>query len=398
VVGETAVKDEAGVLRSLLAVGASLSAVPDRGQMLEVVLREARRLAGAEAGTLYTVADGKLRFAAAQNDRLDTSAIARHILDQELPVSADSLAGYVAMTRQALSLPDAARLPSGAPYRVCRRLDAATGYRTRSILAVPLTCPDGQCVGVLELINRLDEGGRPAAFDSPADDGLRSLAAMAAVTIHNHQLQQRLRQAHLETILRLSVAAEYRDDDTGEHVRRISRTSAVLAERLGLPAERVELVRWASPMHDIGKIGVPDAVLLKPGPLDAEERRIVERHTTIGASILGEPTNELIALARDVALTHHERWDGAGYPAALGGEDIPLAGRIVCCADVFDALVCRRCYKEPYPLATALNVLRGESGAHFDPRVVEAFFEGLDDVLAPYRHGAGLLAAGETVA
>jgi HD-GYP domain-containing protein (c-di-GMP phosphodiesterase class II) len=382
-VADIAVQSEACVLRSLLVVGVNLTTVPDRRRMLDVILREARRLVAAEAGTLYTVEDERLRFAAAQNDRMEMSAVHQHLLDRELPITAESLAGFVAMTGRAVNLPDAAHLPSGAPYRICRRLDSATGYRTRSVLALPLTCPDGHCVGVLQLINHVEADGTVTSFGGPGD-GVRSLAAMAAVTLHNHQLQEQLRQAHLETIMRLSVAAEYRDDDTGEHVRRISGTSAVLAEELGLDTRQTELVRWASPMHDIGKIGIPDAILLKPGPLDEQERRVMERHALIGAGILGEPKNELTAMAREVALSHHERWDGGGYPNGWAGEDIPLAGRIVGCADVFDALVCKRCYKKAFPRQVALGILEQESGRHFDPRVVEAFLRRKGEIVGAY--------------
>lgn len=382
-VGDIAMQSEACVLRSLLVVGVNLTTIQDRRRMLEVILREARRLVGAEAGTLYTVEAGRLRFAAAQNDRLDMSSLQQHLLDRELPITSESLAGFVAMAGQTVNLPDAGQLPEGAPFRICRRLDAATGYRTRSILAMPLLCPDGQCVGVLQLINHIDESGQLGAFGVPGD-GIRSLAAMAAVTLHNHQLQEQLRQAHLETIMRLSVAAEYRDDDTGEHVRRISATSAILAEELGLSEETAELIRWASPMHDIGKIGIPDAILLKPGALSAEERAVMERHTLIGAGILQEPRNELIAMARDVALSHHERWDGSGYPNGCAGENIPLPGRIVGCADVFDALVCKRCYKKAFPIDVAVGILQEETGKHFDPQVVSAFLRRREQIVEPY--------------
>ena len=381
-------QDDAAVLESLLQVGMSLSALTDRQEVLEVVLREARKLARAEAGSLYVVEKDHLRFMAAQNDRLDVSAIGENLLGREVPISANSLAGFVALTGEILNLPSTYDLPDGTPFRVSRSFDAATGYRTQSVLAIPLACPDGACVGVLELINHLDASGRAHRFPRVGHDGIRSLAAMAAVTIQNYLLQEELRKAHLETIMRLSVAGEFRDDDTGEHVRRISRSSGMIAREAGLAGDQVELIEWASPMHDIGKIGVPDSILLKPGPLTRAERRIVETHPLIGGDILGEPQNELIAMARDVALTHHERWNGQGYPRGLSGEGIPQSGRIVGLADVLDALICKRCYKKAFPKQRVLEIISSERGKHFDPAIVEAFFRIHEDVLKPYELAA----------
>lgn len=377
-------EDDTAVLKSLLEVGVSLSTVSDRQEVLHVVLREARRLVGAEAGSLFIVEEGELHFVAAENDRLDVAEVDAKLLGKRMPISSESLAGFVALTGRSLHLADSYNLPSGAPFRMDRGIDAATAYRTRSVLAIPLNGPDGTCVGVLELINHLDPNGEVGPFPAPGHESIRSLAAMAAVTIQNRLLQEQLRKAHLETILRLSVASEFRDDDTGEHVRRISHSSALIAQEMQLGAEPVELIRAASPMHDIGKIGIPDSILLKPGRLTPEERRIVETHPQIGADILGEPQNELIAKARDIALTHHERWDGRGYPQGLAGEAIPLSGRIVGLADVLDALICKRCYKEAYPREKALGIILREKGEHFDPAVVEAFLGCREVVLQSY--------------
>lgn len=375
---------ESELLQSLLKVGLSLSATPRWREMLEVILAEARKLTHAEAGSLYVHRNGKLRFAAAQNDRLGLPAIIQHLLDKETPASGDSLVGYAASTGRALNITDAYCVPAGAPYRHNRTFDEATGYRTGSILAMPLKRPDGQCVGVLELLNCIGPDGKARAFSSIKSSGLLSLASMAAVCIHNALLQEDLKEAHLDTIIRLSVAAECRDDDTGDHIRRMSRSAALIARGLGLGEKAAELIRYASPMHDVGKIGIPDTILLKPGRLTPSERQIVETHTTIGAEILKDPQNELIRTAHDVALSHHERWDGGGYPNKLAGESIPICARIVGLADVFDALVTRRCYKEPFALRPALNIIRDQSSGHFDPAVTKAFFDVLDDVIASY--------------
>ncbi len=374
-------------MRSLLTVGAKLPAISDLREMMDVILREARLIARAEAGSLFGVKEGRLRFVAAQNDRLALPEVVRELQDKEMAVSDDSLAGFAASSGRVINIPDAYALTPGAPFRINRDFDSATGYRTKSVLTVPLKCPDGNRIGVLQLINRISPSGAIVPFSTENSGGLMALSSMAAVTIQNALLKEQLHKAHLDTIIRLSVAAEFRDDDTASHIRRISAVSTKIAQALGMPPEQVELIQYASPMHDVGKIGVPDAILCKPGKLTPEERKIVQTHATIGAKILGEPTNDLIAMARDVAVSHHERWDGGGYPDGLSGCDIPFAGRIVGLADVFDALVSERCYKPAYSVESALGIIRSEGGKHFDPNVTEAFFNSLDEILLPYERG-----------
>ena len=380
--------DAADVLKGLLEIGVNLSVLPDRQKMLEMILREARKLARAEAGSLYILREGRLRFATTQNDRLPEGKTCDVFLDKEIPVTTDSLAGYVASTVQVVNIPDADAPPPDRPFRVNRDFDDSSGYHTKSILAIPLRRPDGSCVGVLELLNRLDEEGGIVAFPNPESGGIQSLASMAAVTIYNALLQEELKAAHLDTIIRLSVVVEHRDNVTAQHVRRISQTAKLLAETLGLDQRQVELIECAAPMHDVGKVGIPDAILHKPGPLTLEERQIVEQHTLIGADILGQPNNDLIATAHDVAISHHERWDGLGYPYGLAGAEIPLPGRIVGLADVLDALLSHRCYKEAYSEEAVLDILRAQSGSQFDPAVADAFFQAADGILGPYRSEA----------
>jgi len=191
------------------------------------------------------------------------------------------------------------------------------------------------------------------------------------------QLQQRrahdLEAARLGMLDRLALAAEDRDDDTQEHAWRIGRTSGLLARALGLSVAGSELIERAAPLHDIGKIGIPDSILLKPGRLTADEFEAIKTHTTIGAQILSGGSTPLLRLAEQIALTHHERWDGAGYPGALRETDIPLPGRIVAVADVFDALTHHRPYRDAWPIERAVNEISGGSGRQFDPDVVEAF-------------------------
>jgi putative two-component system response regulator len=191
-----------------------------------------------------------------------------------------------------------------------------------------------------------------------------------------HEVAERTRdldQARLEILERLALAAEFRDDDTQEHARRIGRSCALLAIGLGLPDREVELIRRAAPLHDIGKVGIPDAILLKPGKLTGEEFETVKTHTTIGAEILSGSRSPLLATAEQIALTHHERWDGQGYPHGLIGEQIPLPGRVVAVADVFDALTHERPYKPAWPVREALAEIFQQVGRQFDPDVLQAF-------------------------
>ncbi len=363
----------ADLVRNLMDAGVALAASGDRRRMLEKILSEARRLARAEAGSLYLVREGTLRFVVAQNDRLDTPEMAAFYLDSEMPVTHDSLAGFVASTGRAVNLSDAETLDPSAPFTLNRTYDEASGYRTQSVLALPLRAPVGSTIGVLQLLNRVEEDGRVGSFPDADSGPIRSLAAMASMVLETILLQDQLHRAHLDTVVRLSIAAEVRDNETAEHLRRISATSARVAQAMAPEAQQVEMIRCASPMHDIGKIGVPDAVLHKPGPLAAEERAVMERHTLIGADILGDPQNELMAMARDIALWHHERWDGRGYPHGLAATKIPLAARIAAVADVYDALTHARCYKAAYPAELAVELIARQRGKHFDPDVVDAF-------------------------
>lgn len=182
-----------------------------------------------------------------------------------------------------------------------------------------------------------------------------------------------LENSRLEVLERLAFAAEYRDDGTRDHTERIGRTSALLARQLGLPEATVGLIRRAAPLHDVGKLAVPDSILLKPGRLSPEEFEVMKTHVTIGGEILGRAQSALMQLGAEIALTHHERWDGSGYASGLHGESIPISGRIVSVADSFDALTHWRPYKEAWTVGDAVAKIRGLSGDHFDPRVVEAF-------------------------
>jgi putative two-component system response regulator len=190
-----------------------------------------------------------------------------------------------------------------------------------------------------------------------------------------------LEDAYLDTIHKLVHTAEFRDEDTSDHIIRISRYCVLIAEKLGFSPEEVQNILYAAPMHDIGKIGVPDSILLKPAMLTDEELKIMKTHTTIGAQILANPKGDILHLSQQIALSHHERWDGEGYPKGLSGKDIPIICRIVAVADVFDALTSKRPYKGAYPVRIALDIIKKERGKHFDPKITDIFLENIDEIL-----------------
>jgi putative two-component system response regulator len=190
-----------------------------------------------------------------------------------------------------------------------------------------------------------------------------------------------LRQAHRETIHRLVQVVESRSDETGKHIERVGEYSYLLGRALGLSEERSEMLRIASPMHDIGKVGIPDAVLLKPGPLTLVEFEIMKRHPELGHTLLRDSQAEDLRLGASIAWTHHERWDGAGYPMGLAGEDIPLEGRITTVVDVFDALMSDRVYRPAFGLDQTLQIMRQGRGSRFDPMLLDVFLDGVGDYL-----------------
>ncbi len=204
-----------------------------------------------------------------------------------------------------------------------------------------------------------------------------------------HLLEQKVAEAteeirirEQETLLRLAKAGEYRDEETGNHILRMAKFSRLMAEKLGSPDGDCHLIEIAAPMHDIGKIGIPDAILLKPGKLDADELRIMRTHARIGYEILKDSPSKYLQMGAVIALGHHERYDGTGYPSRLRGYEIPLEARIVAVADVFDALTSNRPYKKAWSIQDALNYLIAERGKHFDPDCIDAFQAQLNKILS----------------
>jgi putative two-component system response regulator len=285
----------------------------------------------------------------------------------------------------AADVDDARALLAAAPYSVLLcdiGLPGSSGFEL--LEEVAQTLPD---TAIVMITGERDPGVANAALQLGAYGyltkpfGPSDLLIDVTNALHRRRLEadrraaaaEALQRAYAGTLRRLSRAVEYHDGATGAHLERVGAHAATIGRALGLDRSTVELLRLAAPLHDIGKIAVPEHVLRKTGPLTVEERALMERHTEVGRDLLAGSGSELLELASTVAWTHHERWDGSGYPRALRADEIPLAGRIVAVADVFDALTSRRPYRPSIPASAAFAYLVGECGTSFDPEIVDAF-------------------------
>jgi putative two-component system response regulator len=254
-------------------------------------------------------------------------------------------------------------MPGMSGYEVCAALKADP--RTASIPVIfvtALTDTDDELEGF--------EAGAVDYITKPVSPPI----VRARVRTHLSLVRmEELRATRLEIVQRLGLAAEYKDNETGLHVIRMSHFARILGLAAGMTEAEADDLLHAAPMHDVGKIGIPDRILQKPGPLDPDEWKIMQSHATIGAEIIGDHPSGMLALARNIALTHHEKWDGSGYPKGLSGADIPLEGRITAIADVFDALTSVRPYKKAWTEEEALEFLVKQKGKHFDPNLVDLF-------------------------
>jgi hypothetical protein len=295
-----------------------------------------------------------------------------HGLEQKIEVDQNvGIVGWVFSNRKPLIV--------NSPYsdpRFNPETDKKTGYRTKSIIAVPLITYSGNAVGVLEGINKNGDG-----FTDDDLEFARVLAVQAANAIENAILYEELKKAQEEIVMRLSIAAEFRDRTTYNHLVRMSLYSYLIAKEMGFDDLWCEKLKLAAPMHDIGKLGIKDMILLKPAKLTDEEFEEMKKHTIYGYEILKDSTIDILKMASNVALCHHEKYDGTGYPRGLKGEEIPIEARIVAVADVFDALTSRRPYKEPYEIERAVEIIEKDTGKHFDPKVVQAFKKALPEMI-----------------
>lgn len=321
------------------------------------------------------------------DDAPESIDVLRGVLGADYQVKA-AIHGSVAFELVESAPPDLILLDVMMPdidgYEVCRRLKENPATAGVPVIFVTTLSDTGSEARGLEL-------GAVDYVTKPFVPSLVRSRVKTHVTLHRQNLsleaQVRERTAELldtrlEIIRRLGRAGEYRDNETGMHVVRMSHIARIVGLRSGLSEGEAELVLQAAPMHDVGKIGIPDRILLKPGPLDRDEWEIMKRHTTIGAEILGDHPSELMRAARLVALRHHERWDGSGYPDGLAGEAIPKIARVVAIADVFDALLSARPYKRPWTVEATIETLRAENGRHFEPSAVSALLDTLPECLA----------------
>jgi len=260
-------------------------------------------------------------------------------------------------------------LKKGTTYEAEETLEIGGAERTFQTVKFPLVNEDGKATAVCGIST--DVTAQKEALQ------LRDEMATA-----QQQAIEELRSSRLETVERLARAIEFHDFSTGRHVTRMAVITAFLGRQLNLDAELVQLLREATPMHDVGKIGISDQILHKPGPLSAEERKEMERHTVVGHEILAGSESQLLEIAATIALTHHEHYDGTGYPQGLAGDQIPLEGRITAVADVFDALLSDRCYRPALAVPDAVEIIRDGSGTHFDPDITTLLVDGLDEVLS----------------
>jgi HD-GYP domain-containing protein (c-di-GMP phosphodiesterase class II) len=374
---------------SIINTISELNQLQDVDMILDSSLHEARALAKADAGSIFLMKNGELEFRHVQNDTI-FGASGGGIFQygtETLPVSDSSIVGYCALTKEMVSIDDAYAIPEGLPYRFNASFDEQSGYRTVSILAVPLISCGHSLVGVMQLINAKDRRGRPTTFSEQVKTLVPIFTNNAAALIERSILNR-------ELILRMAKMAELHDPkETGAHVQRVSAFCAEIYQRW---AENRKVPRWemrrfrdiisqASMLHDAGKVGIPDSILKKPGRLTPEEFDLMKQHTLYGAKLfsnISSQSSSLDRVAHEIILYHHERWNGSGYPEGLAGEAIPLAARITALADVFDALASKRSYKEAWTKEMTYDEIRRESGQHFDPELVDTFFQITDIIHA----------------
>ncbi len=395
-------------LESLTRLGIELNQVHDLDILMERILTEARHFVNADAGSIYIRDKNQLDFAYTQNDTLQKRLAPGEKLTQfsfKIPIDEKSIAGYVAATGNALAIPDVYQLYPTLPYHWSQKVDEASGYKTQSMLIIPLKNAKNDVLGVLQIINAKDNGSQIKPFDQPDEMMMHHFASIAAVALERAQMTRAM-------ILRMIRMAEMRDPmETGTHVNRVAAFSIEIyeewARRRHLAKADIDktkdMLRMAAMLHDVGKVSTSDLILKKPARLDNNEYEIMKLHTLQGARLFLNRQSDYDEAAGIVALTHHERWDGNGYPGHIDiisgdplpgyalpdgrargkrEEEIPLFGRIVALADVFDALSSKRSYKEAWNQIEIYKRIEKDAGSHFDPELVEIFFSRIEMICA----------------
>lgn len=391
-------------LDALARLGVDLNLIQDLDILMERILTEARRFVNADAGSIYIREKDLLHFTYTQNDTLQSRLDAGEKLIYStftLPINDNSIAGYVAKSGQPLNLPDVYKLDPTCPYHFDKDFDDTTRYTTRSVLTIPLISFNGELPGILQIINAQDENRRVVPFTVSDEKIMTHFAGIAAVALARAQMTRAI-------LLRMMKMAEMRDPkETGAHVNRVGGYAVEIYENWAYrhnvsPAEidkNRDVLRMAAMLHDVGKVAISDLLLKKPGRFDKEEFEIMKQHTIFGAQLFTESQSDFDVAAAQVALNHHERWDGHGYPGHIdvttgeppagsispngpvrgkNGEEIPLFSRIVAIADVYDALSSQRVYKEAWDESDVLANIQAGAGQHFDPELVEIFFSCLN--------------------
>ena len=333
-------------LNLLVEFGTRISCEIRLDKLLDIIAQQITKMLDVGRCTIYLkdVEKNELWSKIAQGRGLEHTEI-------RVPLNGNGVISICARTGETINLPNAYEDP-----RFCMDVDMVTDFRTHTLLAVPLKNNSGRVLGVFQVANKSD--GNP--FDKKDEGILLLLATLASSAIEIAKLYQDVHVAQLETIYRA-------------HLKNISIISYLLALALGMTRKEAELIKNASPLHDIGKVALADNILLKPGKLTPEEFEIMKSHTVYGGRILEGAHSKILQIAHKMSLYHHEKWNGLGYPKALQGEEIPIEARIVTVADVFDALCVFRVYKKAWKTDDAYEYILGEAGKSFDPRVVAAF-------------------------
>ncbi|QJB56095.1 HD domain-containing phosphohydrolase [Pseudodesulfovibrio sp. zrk46] len=395
------IRNQENPVLTILRTTDEVNQLKDVDTILDKILYESRKFSNADAGSIFLVDKDSLIFSFVQNDTLFKGEGANAALYQNfgIPISEQSIVGYVAKTRNSLAIDDAYELDVTLPFSFNKSFDEKSGYRTTSMLTIPLIAQESRLVGVMQLINAKNDMGKVVPFDDDARTYIPLFCNNASVAIERGIMNR-------ELILRMMQMAELRDPtETGAHVQRVGAYCAEIygtwAARRKQSAKEIKRVRdnlrLAAMLHDVGKVGIPDAILKKPGKLTDEEFDVIKMHTIFGARLFNNLTSDLDRMSMEIALCHHEKWEGRGYPGKVtpdiwspevqmgepkNGEDIPLGARICAVADVFDALSSPRSYKDPFPDEKCISILESDAGTHFDPEIVEIFVEIFDVIKA----------------